>query len=173
MRLTRVVGIFLTVVMVGAWIAASGCSSPVSPRLPSPDQFPSSNPPVPSPALPALSVLEISRLTVTDLPPDSGGFSYDVRFLLTETSGRTGATIQNIASIVGGDTDNTGPACWRVAIRVEPGSTLDLFEGNRLGYCAPSPFSRVEASVVSVVVTFTDDEGGIGTAKASATIAKR
>jgi hypothetical protein len=47
------------------------------------------------------------------------GFQYEPRFQLRETSGKSGATIQNL--LVGdtkGGGDNTGPGCWGPALRV-------------------------------------------------------
>src|SRR5262245_29508927 len=79
-------------------------------------------PPAPSSAT---SELEISHVAVTELPPSSRAayFAYNVRFWLTETTGKSGATISGVELGVPGETDSTGPSCWVERIRVEPGGT--------------------------------------------------
>ena len=88
--------------------------------------------------------------------------------------------MQRIASSTdtdNGNTEITDAACWRNTIRVEPGGTLNVFEVGRdslgdLSYCAPFVASRTEASHVSIVVTFTDDDGRSGTVRATATVTR-
>jgi hypothetical protein len=102
-------------------------------------------------------------------------FEYLVRFALAESGGKSGATIQNIETAVE-DRFNTGPGCWGDTLRVLPGGTLDIFDTDagekRLGYCAPDAASRTEASRVSLVVTFTDDDGRSSTVQATTTVTR-
>ena len=170
----------LTAVVVG--VLFIGCSQPTSPTVssPGPSIVPSPAPTPPAPG--ATSVLAVSRFTVTVVPPAKPGdaFGYSEKFVLTETSGKSGATVQRIASSTDTDNGNTeiiDAACWRNTIRVEPGGTLNVFEVGRdslgdLSYCAPFVASRTEASHVSIVVTFTDDDGRSGTVRATATVTR-
>ena len=144
----------------------SACSPGASPTAPS-----GATPP---PAL-AGAVLTISGLTLEVVRPTQPGgtFYYNERFQLTETGGKSGATIQNIQSTVeNGNSENTGTSCWRQPIRVAPGGTLDTFDTgwDQLGYCAPFAASRAESSRVTVIVLFTDDEGRGGSAIATASV---
>jgi hypothetical protein len=168
----------LTAVVVG--VLFIGCSQPTSPTVssPAPSIVPSPAPAPPAPA--ATSVLAVSRFTVTVVPPAKPGdaFNYNEKFVLTETSGKSGATVQKIESSTDkGDTEITDVGCWRNTIRVEPGGSLDVFEVGRdsigdLSYCAPFAASRTETSRVSIVVTFTDDDGRSGIVQATATVTR-
>jgi hypothetical protein len=109
-------------------------------------------------------------------PNDSSyTFAYRVRFALAETGGKSGATIQNIETAIE-DRFNTGSGCWRDTLRVPPGGTLDIFDtdgGEKwLSYCAPDAASRGEANRVSLVVTFTDDDGRSSTVQAIASVTR-
>ena len=134
--------------------------------------------PPPPPAPMVNAVLAVSNFTLTLVPPTptNPDYYYNEKFLLTETSGKSGATIQNILSMAVGTTggDNTGPICWRDAIRVEPGKTNDTFDAgwDALGYCAPFTPSRTPLTGASIIVTFTDDEGHTGMVQATSTIVK-
>jgi hypothetical protein len=167
-------------IMVGSLFVA-GCSQTTSPTVPSsgPSALPSP-PPAPSPSA-ASSVLAVSSFTVTVIPPAKPGdaFSYAEKFVLTETTRRSGATVQKIESSTdkGDDTEVTDAGCWRNTIRVEPGGSLDVFEVGRdsigdLSYCAPFAASRTEASRVSIIVTFTDDDGRSGIVQGTATVTR-
>ena len=102
-------------------------------------------------------------------------FAYVVRFGLAETGGQSGATIRNIETVIE-DRFNTGAECWVDAIRVPPGGTLDVFAtdaGERwLSYCAPSAASRTAANRVSLIVTFTDDDGRRSTVQATTSVTR-
>jgi hypothetical protein len=118
-----------------------------------------------------VAVLTVSGFFVTTGFDRSGGPVFNERFKLTETSGKSGATIQKIESLVNGTvTHNTGPSCWNGPVRVAPGATLDLFDAGRdtLGTCAPSFSGYSDAARVTIVVTFTDDEGRSGSVEATA-----
>jgi hypothetical protein len=139
----------------------AGCSGSATPSTPSPTPAPV------APRTAAQLAIEDASVNVQPLPTGSA-FGYDVRFALRETSGKSGATIQNV--LVGdlkGGGDNTGPGCWRDSLRVPPGGTLDVFytdAGQRsLGYCAPWTSGDTPTPQVMVTVTFVDDDGRIGT----------
>jgi hypothetical protein len=137
----------------------------------------------PSPAIPApptSAALAISGFTVTVYPPttpESPFYFYD-KFHLTETSGKSGATIQEIRTSIddgGGGGDATGPVCWRETIRVEPGASLNAFDESwdPRDYCAPFTASRVSGPhVIYLIVTFKDDDGHDGTVRATTTVPK-
>jgi hypothetical protein len=161
-------------ILVGSSFVA-GCSS--SPTIPSPT--PSITSATPSRTAPAsAAVLSISGFTATAVPTTNDGgykFVYLVRFALAESGGKSGATIQNIETAIE-DRFNTGPGCWRDTLRVPPGGTLDIFDTDAgetwLSYCSANPASRTEASRVSLVVTFTDDDGRSSTVKATTSVTR-
>jgi hypothetical protein len=120
-----------------------------------------------------VAVVTVSGFFVTTRFDRSGGLFFNPRFQLTETSGKSGATIQHIQSSVNGVvTHNTGSECWTAPIRIRPGATLDPFDSGsaNLGSCAPSFAGRTDATQVKVVVAFTDDEGRNGSAEATTSI---
>jgi hypothetical protein len=167
--------LIVAVIFSAALLSFAGCESGIpTPTFPSAVvSQPASAPPAP-PAAVAVARLEVSNFTATVVTPTkaSDPFWYETRFRLTETTGVSGATIQRVkAAIAGGDSDETGPECWRTPIRVEPGGTLDVFDTGwrSLSYCAPGTSSRIEVSPVSVTITFADDFGGIGTVTATTT----
>ena len=102
----------------------------------------------------------------------ANGVWYEVRFQLRETGGKSGATVQNVLVLdPDGGGDNTGPGCWVTPLRVPPGGTLDAFDTHEgtdwLRYCAVVRRGhRTPVLQLQVVVTFTDDQGGEGSAAA-------
>lgn len=159
-------------ILVGSSFVTGCRSSPTNPSA-----TPSATSATPSPPA-AAAVLSISAFTATVVPAVNDGaykFVYFVRFALAETGGKSGATIQNIETAIE-DRFNTGPGCWGDALRVPPGGTLDTFETDAgekwLSYCSPNPASRTEASRVSLVVTFTDDDGRTSTVQAAASVTR-
>lgn len=169
-------GLRTTVVILTGAFFVVGCSQTTSPASPS---SVSSATFTPSPEPPtSAAVLAISGFAATAVSTENNGdykFSYPVRFVLAETEGKSGATIQNIETAIE-DRFNTGPACWLDTLRVPPGGRLDTFDTDAgeqwLGYCAPAAASRTEATRVSLVVTFTDDEGRTSTVQATTTVTK-
>jgi hypothetical protein len=117
----------------------------------------------------------MSNTRVIETPPNPSGvfYSYPVKFLLSETTGTSGATITGVRVSTSREAEETGPSCWRTPIRVAPGGTLDVFDTGwvSLSYCAPSvlPFSTLP---VSVLVTYQDDEGRLGSVTATAVYTK-
>ena len=158
-----------------ACAVALGCVTSCTGSSPHPDPVPvltaPSAPLPPASPLPpvppfATNELVISHVSVTELGPPSPGtyYVYNVRFWLTETTGKSGATILGVELGAPNETDSTGPSCWLESIRVDPGGTLDVFDRGDLSYCAPSVVSLVKASSITIIVRFTDDNGGVGTA---------
>ena len=93
---------------------------------------------------------------------------------MSETSGKSGATIREVfVRIPNGGGDQTGPECWGPPLRVPPGGTLDMVDTDEgaawLLYCAPGTGGTYTNPQLHVFVTFTDDDGGVGTATALAT----
>src|SRR5262249_15685478 len=165
----RVPGMF---VFIAVLQISAGCSGSPTPAAPSQVSLPSPTPPSRPPATPAETtaaqlVIEQQSMKVV-YPAVNGYFQYELRFLLRETTGKSGATIENL--LVGdgrGGGDNTGPACWRETLRVPPGGTLDTFYTEAgwkwLGYCGIFPNFRTEnPPMLYVVVTFKDDDGRTG-----------
>jgi hypothetical protein len=131
---------------------------------------------VATPPVASAASLSFSRVSATAVAAEAGSaykFEYQVRFALTENSGQSGATIQNVETSIE-DSFNTGPGCWRDTFRVAPGGTLDVFDSGwtRLGYCAPEAASRSKADRVSLAVTFADDVGRTTTIHATALVAQ-
>ena len=96
----------------------------------------------------------------------------EVRFLLRETSGVSGATVREV--VVPGGGDPSDPACWGRELRVPPGGTLDTFytdDGVRwLGYCGPWGITAAQPrDPITVIVRFYDDEGRLGSVEATVT----
>jgi hypothetical protein len=130
-------------------------------------------PPNPRPG-PSTAVLAVSTFTAVLVPPalTRTSFGYDVKLELSETSGRSGATLTKITLIFpSGDTDNTGPGCWGKPVRINPGSTWDMARAS-LGYCALEPGSNNEVSSLALSVTFIDDDGRSGSVQGNAIVTK-
>jgi hypothetical protein len=114
--------------------------------------------------------VEAHRFSTTSYVPLLG---YEVRFLLRELEGKSGATIQTV-SLPGEERYRT---CWRAPLRVPPGGTLDVFYTDAglewLGDCAPyaSGFTG-PVDDLELVVTFKDDDGRAGIVRAVATVPK-
>jgi hypothetical protein len=149
-----------------ALVLATACSRSGSPTIPSSS---AAAPPVVSGA--SLSFSRVRATAVAAEGSNSYKFEYQVRFALAETSGKSGATIQNVETSIE-DSFNTGPGCWRDTFRVAPSATLDVFDSGwtSLGYCAPEAASRSKADRVSLAVTFADDEGRTTTIYATALV---
>ena len=136
-----------------------GCNSPSLPPAPSP--IPQSATPQPPPP-PSSAVVTIES-PFAIVSPDGARFGYAVRFLLRETDGRSGATIERIVVTGPSGSDEAGPGCWRDSLRVPPKGELDTFytdTGARwLGYCGPGSGGQTASPLLDVVVTYRDDNG--------------
>ena len=147
--------------------ACSTAQTPVAPGIP---EIPTAT----------LEILQATVGMLAVIPPMRGFASFhEVKFLLRETSGKSGATIRLVEvkvrqGYIYGDDDevSTGEDCWRRAIRVEAGATLDIFSlgHDGLGSCQPAARGEIQTSPVRVVVTFTDDQGLTGIAEARAVL---
>ena len=125
-------------------------------------------PPPPVSRLAAVATLELSNGVGTS----RGSLSW-VRFVLRETSGRSGATVKAVYTANdNGRVQVTDEGCWRQVIRVDPGGTQHTFAGevpdpaDPYGSCSPyHPFGPT--SQLRVTVSFVDDAGALGTVTAS------
>jgi len=156
----------------------AGCGAPTAPTPPSaPRLFESPPPqvPTPTPSSSAASVvIEDAWATVRRPTATDRNYGFGTRFLLRETSGKSGATILSVVVSSPNGSDETGPGCWLETLRVPPGATLDIFytdEGARwLVYCAPGTGERTAVSQVGLIVSFADDEGRRGSVQAVAIV---
>ena len=104
------------------------------------------------------------------------GYIYEVRLLLRESSGRSGATIKSIdvsnpnPAPGGTGSQGTGESCWVDTQRAPPGGTLDTFytdAGSRwLSYCYVGIDGPAVVSSLKVDVRFQDDDGHAGSVAA-------
>ena len=153
-------------------VVIAGCTeSPVSPWPP-----PAAREPPPNP--PSFASVAIEAPLVV-LRPDAipGQFWVAVRFLLKETGGNSGATIQSIFVRNGrtGSGEQISGLCTE-GLRIPAGGVLDVFytdEGYRwLSYCAPANVALIGSPIlefpVRVSVVFLDDEGRMGRVDATA-----
>src|SRR4030095_4037713 len=85
---------------------------------------------VPPTSTPPAASAGAARLTLSNasmVASDRQGF-YALTFLLTETSGSSGAVVKSILVVPSaGNSDETGETCWRSQVRVEGGTTSDAF----------------------------------------------
>lgn len=143
-----------------------GCSSASTPSSPIVPSVPAPQPRPPQPATAAR--LALSKFTITVVP----GYTAAVRFVLTETGGLTGATIETVTTSSPQEADITGASCWKQPIHVNANSTLDVFDTgwSSLSYCAPDFGGPVAASdsTLMVKIDFVDDSGARGSVMAVA-----
>jgi hypothetical protein len=160
-------------------LCSAACSNPPDrATLTGPTDFQPPGPTIPGPVAtgPSLAVLEMSDVSIT-LGGDAdepGALYLNEKFKLTETGGKSGATIQHIwSSVEGGETFGTGHQCWRTPIRVAPGSTTDAFDARAddLVYCAPFAVGRVPATV-RIHVSFADDDGRFGSVETTTVVTR-
>ena len=111
------------------------------------------------------------------------GYIYEVRFLLREVGGRSGATVKTITvwnpdnRTKGTYAQETGEGCWRDKARVPPDGTLDAFhtdEGSAwLSYCYVGIDGTPTVPSLDVDVHFVDDENNNGMVRATVTTFRR
>jgi hypothetical protein len=122
-------------------------------------------------------VIEKISVRVFQVSAPTVRFGYEPRFQLRETSGNSGATIAQLAISASNTTEFTGPACWRDALRVPPGGTLDTFYSDAgtqwLSYCGAGGSGPTQTPTVVIKVTFTDDNGQLATAEATVDLSKQ
>jgi hypothetical protein len=128
-------------------ILASGCGGAVSPTTPSVSSVAVVPPSAPAATL-AISTFTVTRSAVSPV-------HYDVKLLLTETGGRSGATLTSVGLTSGvaeeGCTGAQSP-------RINAGETWDM---DSWGYCAPGAYGA-DVARVGLTVQFKDDEGRTG-----------
>jgi hypothetical protein len=175
----RVVTAIVFVALLTAVAACGDRAEVPNASPPAPSVLPPSPPLPPAPAPPSApglssAVLVISNFRATETPASPNGYAYSVKFLLVETTGKTGAIITNIRTSDGRDSDNTGYLCWRDPIRVEPGGTLDTFDAGweALVYCAPAFWSSAPVLSMSVLVSYVDDDGRAGSVAATVNVTR-
>jgi hypothetical protein len=153
--------------MVGSW--ALGCGSPTAPASIPESPVPLQRTAVPPPPLPP-SNRSNALVTIDDpfaiVHKDGLHFGYGVRFLLRETGGTSGATIDRVVVYGPSGSDETGVECWRDTLRVPAKGELDTFYtdagADRLLYCGPGSSGDDARPSLYVVVTFRDDSGVVG-----------
>ena len=158
----------------GATAAIALCALLAFPACSEQSVGPSLSPPPPPPPPPAALTIEDLSLLVQE-GPCSYYYSEAHRcvrplFILRETGGTSGATIQDVL-ILGPDGADAGliggPACpHNKNIRVPPGETSDIFQRDianpgRDGYCQVwmDVPNRAERPQIELTITFTNDAG--------------
>lgn len=138
--------------------AAAACSggNPSGPTLPPR--------PVPAPAPGAAGTLEISTFTAAASLSSAPGFGSDVRLIVSETSGKGGASILSV--VLTTDDGNSDIGCGAGNFGVPPGGTWNI---EAMGYCAPTLPSHT-AQTVTALVGFINDDLTTGTVRATAVI---
>ena len=155
----------VSLVVLGAALPLLGCSQlPAAPAAPT--RIP---PPAPLPdPLDATTNASVAIEDASAIVHQEGGarFGYEVRFLLRETGGHSGATVQKIIVYGPNGSDETGPGCWGDSLRVPPGGVLDTFHTDAgqywLAYCSPGSGGVVRTPSLTIAVTFSDDGGRVG-----------
>jgi Carboxypeptidase regulatory-like domain len=135
--------------LVGVALLASACSGNST--------APSTTTPPPA----ATAVVSISALTVT-VEGAPGGLTYHPSFRLTETGGRSAATITSFTFAL--DNGGTG-SLTGTAVRIPANGTTDTGILN-----VTENSGRSAATTMTVTVTFTDDGGRASSSNASASI---
>ena len=162
-------------------IVAAACSdSPVAPAPPPLPSISSRSPQPPGPSSASLviedfaAIVKRSPIDGRGVPVEDGWFAVEVRFLLRETGGNSGATVESffLGDGTGGGASFAG-FCLE-GLRVLPGGvydTLNTDEGYASwGYCAPY-WGVVRAPIKEVMfltVNFVDDVGRAGSVSAQA-----
>jgi hypothetical protein len=163
----------LAVWLLLAGIAAGCGESPVSPGPSNRPSPPAPPPVVPGPAIASLAIED--PFVILRPTQGSDAFGIEVRFLLRETGGSSGATIRSIFLGDGrGGGDTIGGFCTD-GVRVPPGGVLDTYytdEGyESLSYCAPYAGLHGAPTLnrpIYLTVYFADDDGRHGSADAMA-----
>ena len=137
----------------------AGCSG--SPSIPaSPGPLPTSN---------RTSALVAIQAPYAIVHSQGSQFGYAVRFLLRETGGVSGATIERVAIYGPSGSDETGPGCWEETLHLPAGGELDTFytdEGAQwLGYCGPGSGGSTASPTLEAEITFRDDRGVVGSVR--------
>ena len=137
-----------------------GCGgSPSTPAAPTP--VPSSPTPPPTSNRSSASVAVEDPFAIVF--SQGSRFGYAIRFLLRETSGASGATIEDIVIYGPSGSDLTGQGCWRDQLRLPAGGALDTFYTDAgaqwLGYRGPGSGGTTASPMLEAEITFRDDRG--------------
>ena len=133
----------------GPTVPSSPISTKANSNAPKAPVIPSGNGNLPAAVLDA-------TLLATRLPPTPDRASYDLRLLVTESTGKNAAIVQAI--VVKMPNGNTDMGCVPLNIRVAPGDTVDLIR--EAGYCAPGVSGYYPGLNLSVDITYFDEAGG-------------
>ena len=173
------------------WGLIAGCGSvpqsPISPSSGGANPIPTPTP-IPAPTAPS-SPVTLASVSIDDAYairgpecttqgcPSGRHYFYDVRFLVRESGGKSGARIYTVfvnnphPGPGESASDTFGDGCWRDPIRVPPGGTLDTFYSDKgvksLSYCGVFVVAAPELSSLELEVHFVDDEGKGGAALAT------
>ena len=173
-------GLALNFALIFVCALTVGCNSagqsPVSPSV-------SANG-VPAPPAPAgSSPSTVASIAIEDAFAIGGqgqdSYVYEVRFLVRELGGRSGAIIKwitvhnpNLRAGESTSTQHQSESCWRTELRVPSGGTLDTFYTDAgsawLSYCWVGIDALPGASSFPIEVFFKDDYGYEGSVKATA-----
>lgn len=162
-------------------LSITACGDPRTVTGPSPAR---SGPPAPAPApdppppQPAAATLVVSSFDVEFQEVYGGSFWYFPAMVLTETTGQSAAALKSIVfstadgqsfPIVNDAPPGMGCFLTNESKSVAAGASWDL--SSVYGYCLDID-SRTDLSgrEVTVVVTFTDEDGHVGTTKGVATV---
>jgi len=184
----RLAGLEWTAAVFAASLFLGGCDSsrlpPSAPSAPLAPAGPTSVPPQASQATnPSSASVTIEDPFAVVYSQGPATYGYGVRFLLRETSGRSGAAIIRVVVYgpSGSDEYDYGTeifslpsgsvgrnACYDASddMRVPAHGELDTFyteaAAKSLSYCAPGTGGNIAAPILHVVVTFRDDSGVVG-----------
>ena len=142
------------------------------PSAPSAPATSVAGPPAPSPGQPVASLAVEAFTVIGSRHFDSFNgewFEFQPALRLTETSGQSGAWVTSMNFHL----DDIGPAGsvppWQVKKRVNAGATRDMIDPDVYGDYELLISGHTDAQRVSVVISFTDDEGRTGSVVAVAT----
>lgn len=149
-------------------IAMVSCGAPTSPSAPSSGAVATSSAP---PSGAPVATLAISSFDVTLLEVSNGRYVYRPMLVLSETGGRSAATLTGIVlSTPGGDSFGVvNVLVGGYTQRVPPGQTWDLSMSPYYPAFADQD-SHSEVESVQAVVSFTDDEGRRGSVSSTAIV---
>jgi hypothetical protein len=157
--------------LIACALLVTACSG--MPSAPSAPATSVAGPAVPSPGPPVAS-LAVEAFTVIGSRHDDSlngeWFEFQPALRLSETSGKSGAWVTSINFHL----DDIGPAGavppWGVKKRVDAGATRDMIGPDVYGDYEFSISGHTDAQRVSVVISFTDDQGRSGSVTAVATV---
>ena len=157
--------------LIACALLVTACSG--MPSAPSAPATSVAGPPAPSPGRPVASLAVEAFTVIGSRHFDSYNgewFEFQPALRLTETSGKSGAWVTSMNFHL----DDIGPAGavppWQVTKRVDAGATRDMIDPDVYGDYELLISGHTDAQRVSVVISFTDDEGRTGSVVAVATV---